>query len=838
MRINRCFLFLAVAIFILFGQGYNSWLIPSPQTLNKASAQSENTISITIGSVTISTYSPVNITGLEYSTNIYFYAKNNGAQTVTLEFTSLQEIVDNTRTWMTHFFTFFPTSPYGVEIDPGEEETLEFLLSAEEEADTTLPFSFKIQETGQEGTLSLQVHSSHSPGFQDLPNTATVSGKITDGSGQPLDNTEVKLYFYNGRAGLTATTDSQGSYSLSCPAIEDIEEALGSRPLPYSSLSYFLLVDKEGYSLGYKGEIEPARNKTVTVNLKIDPVNLRSYQKIGELTTSGAYGYWWLFPNKDFTKLAGVQARHPPQLDVPGHFLMTNLNGKKLWQVDTDNECWGFDFSQEGLICAGSHNGTIYMVNSSGSTLWTFNEGAMIREVEFSPDGKYLFTGPFGNNEAALLEANTGSVIWSHTVAQPQQWLRNSRFSPDGQRIIAGFSGGRLDMLTNSGTLLWTKYIGEFPMVLEIDSQYNVYAAGKNRELFSFDSAGNLRWRQRIANHVVTAGSDNMSEDGSLIVFGTVGGQAFAVNKKGEILWERPLPGTLQGHNACDVTPDGQWIVMGTAGEEGSAGAVVLLDKNGSLIWSHTSEDRRDTGEYDYPYSYDHNQRGAITVAISDDAQYIAAGYGDSTIRIFKLNTAPSNLTATAVSSTRIDLNWQDNSDDEKGFKIERRQGQTGDFSQIAKVGADKTNYSDKGLSAGTTYYYRVKAYNAQGNSDYSNTAQATTLSSSSNDGGSSGGGSDSSSGSGGGGCFMATACFGTPLAEEVKILSAFRDQYLLTNPSGRALVDFYYESSPKVAEFIRDKEYLKIMVRVSLKPLIWVADKIIDHPPKTCQSR
>jgi transcriptional regulator CtsR len=88
---------------------------------------------------------------------------------------------------------------------------------------------------------------------------------------------------------------------------------------------------------------------------------------------------------------------------------------------------------------------------------------------------------------------------------------------------------------------------------------------------------------------------------------------------------------------------------------------------------------------------------------------------------------APSNLVATPISSSRINLTWQDNSSDETGFKIERKTG-SGSYSQIATVGAGVTSYSNAYLSAGTTYYYRVRAYNAAGNSNYSNEASATTL--------------------------------------------------------------------------------------------------------------
>jgi len=88
---------------------------------------------------------------------------------------------------------------------------------------------------------------------------------------------------------------------------------------------------------------------------------------------------------------------------------------------------------------------------------------------------------------------------------------------------------------------------------------------------------------------------------------------------------------------------------------------------------------------------------------------------------------APSNLVATPISSSQIDLSWQDNSSDETGFKIERKTG-SGSYSQIATVGAGVTSYSNSGLSTSTTYYYRVRAYNAVGNSEYSSEASAATL--------------------------------------------------------------------------------------------------------------
>jgi titin len=87
---------------------------------------------------------------------------------------------------------------------------------------------------------------------------------------------------------------------------------------------------------------------------------------------------------------------------------------------------------------------------------------------------------------------------------------------------------------------------------------------------------------------------------------------------------------------------------------------------------------------------------------------------------------APSNLTATAVSSSQINLSWADNSNNETQFKVYRSKNGRG-FKRIATVGANVTTYSNNGLRASTRYYYRVRAQNDAGQSDYSNTASATT---------------------------------------------------------------------------------------------------------------
>jgi hypothetical protein len=89
---------------------------------------------------------------------------------------------------------------------------------------------------------------------------------------------------------------------------------------------------------------------------------------------------------------------------------------------------------------------------------------------------------------------------------------------------------------------------------------------------------------------------------------------------------------------------------------------------------------------------------------------------------------APTELSAAAVSDTAIRLCWRDKANNETAYAIERWGGT--EFSQIDTVGADTTTYDSTGLSASTTYAYRVRAYNAAGTSTYSNIASAQTCAS------------------------------------------------------------------------------------------------------------
>jgi hypothetical protein len=75
-----------------------------------------------------------------------------------------------------------------------------------------------------------------------------------------------------------------------------------------------------------------------------------------------------------------------------------------------------------------------------------------------------------------------------------------------------------------------------------------------------------------------------------------------------------------------------------------------------------------------------------------------------------------------------VNLSWDDNSTDEDGFVIERAPASDPTaFVEVGRVATDIVTYRDVGLPQGTTFLYRVKAYNQAGNSAYSNVVSATT---------------------------------------------------------------------------------------------------------------
>lgn len=171
----------------------------------------------------------------------------------------------------------------------------------------------------------------------------------------------------------------------------------------------------------------------------------------------------------------------------------------------------------------------------------------------------------------------------------------------------------------------------------------------------------------------------------------------------------------------------------------GSVSDVGTLDTHRIVIsWGDGSADTTlnlAAGVSTFSASHQYNTSGAFNIGVTatDDDTGTASGGASVTVNPLPPATAPAaptNLTATAVSTTQINLAWTDNSNSEDGFLIERcaGNGRCTNFIQITQTAANVNVFFDIGLSAATNYTYRIRAFNAGGNSAYSNTAKAKTL--------------------------------------------------------------------------------------------------------------
>lgn len=143
--------------------------------------------------------------------------------------------------------------------------------------------------------------------------------------------------------------------------------------------------------------------------------------------------------------------------------------------------------------------------------------------------------------------------------------------------------------------------------------------------------------------------------------------------------------------------------------------------------------------------------------------------------------------------------------------------------SSVSSLSTSSTSVDidDETIVNGLTYYVRVAASDAADNtSDMSDELSVEPVPTTDFwEAYKAAGGTDP-----GGFCFIATAAYGTPMAADLDLLRAFRDQILWPTALGRAFVRGYYDWGRHAALWIAERPAVKAVVRVALQPLVWIA--------------
>jgi len=176
------------------------------------------------------------------------------------------------------------------------------------------------------------------------------------------------------------------------------------------------------------------------------------------------------------------------------------------------------------------------------------------------------------------------------------------------------------------------------------------------------------------------------------------------------------------GLTSVDVAAPGFEIYSTKAGDSyqyisGSSMAAPYVAGLAGLVWAHDSTLTYAQVKDLILYGVDAKSNLAEKI--------LTGGRINANNSLLKSPSAPTDLLAAAVSETRIDLSWTDNSYGEAGFKIERKTDSGVAYSEIAAVSSGVTSYRDTVLSSSTAFFYRVRAYTSASLSSYSNEAHA-----------------------------------------------------------------------------------------------------------------
>jgi outer membrane protein assembly factor BamB len=560
-------------------------------------------------------------------------------------------------------------------------------------------------------------------------------------------------------------------------------------------------------------------------------------------------------PKLKWSFTTGDQVMSSPTIGADGTIYFGSFDNK-LYAVNPDgSQRWSFTtgasvysspaIGADGTIYVGSLDKKLYAINPDGSQRWSFTTGGSIYSSPAIRADGTIYVGSFDKKLYAINP--DGSQRWSFTT---WGYVRSSPAIGADGTICVGSYDGRLYAINPNGSANWSFTTGDLiPSPPVIGADGTIYVGSLDNKLYAINPDSSQKWSFTTGGYVRS--SPAIGADGTIYVVSD-DYKLYAINPDGSQKWSFATGGSV--YSSPSIGADGT-IYVGSLD-----GRLRAINPDGSQKWSFT------IGKMVFS-SPAIAATGNIYVGSYDTNLYAITGEYDLTIS----STAGGSVTAPGEGTFTYDQGTVVNLGAEAGEGY-RFVNWTGDIAAIANVDAASTtitmndNYSitanfeqippqfDLTISStvggsvtapgeGTSTYNQGTGVNLVAeveegyrfvnwtgdvdtmadieevtttitvNGDYSITANFKKERS-------------------GVGCFIATAAYGTPMAEEIEILRDFRDGYLLTNPLGRALVDLYYKVSPPIAELIAEHPSLKPVIRAGLVPAVAMSTLVVNTTP------